>query len=75
MRSVIYGVAIVLVLLVIPGTITLLKGQRAAFFVGILFAGIVWTVAAFRLARPESYWAGRFYGPEKLPRARARFGA
>jgi hypothetical protein len=75
MGPVMYAVAAFLLLLVLPGTITLLKGQRAVFFVGILFAGIVWTVAAFRLGRPDSYWAGRFYGPEKLARARARFGA
>jgi hypothetical protein len=75
MGSVIYAAALFLALLVLPGVITLLKGQRAAFLVGVLSAGIVWTVVAFRLARPESYWAGRFYGPEKLARARARFGA
>jgi hypothetical protein len=55
MGPVIYAVAAFLLLLVLPGTITLLKGQRATFLVGILFAGIIWTVAALRLARPDSY--------------------
>ena len=69
-----YGLALVLVLIVVPGLITWLKGQRLVFFVGLLVAGIIWGVAACRLARPESYWARRFYGQDKLRRSRRRFG-
>ena len=28
--------------------------------------GFVWWIAAFRLARPESWWARRLYGPKKV---------
>lgn len=31
-------------------------------------------MAALGIAHPESSWALRFYGPEKLARARARYG-
>jgi len=27
----------------------------------------------FRLARPNSFWAQRFYGPEKLERSQSRY--
>jgi hypothetical protein len=65
----------ILVLLVgIPAGITWSKGQRAAFFLGFLILGLIWCVAACRLARPSSWWAKRFYGPEKLRRAEERFG-
>ena len=30
--------------------------------------------SAVRLAKPSSWWAGRFYDEEKLTRARQRFG-
>ena len=70
---VIYGVSAFLVLLVIPGTVTWLKGQRLVFFVGFLLAGIIWTVAAFRLARPDSWWARHFYQGDKLARATRRY--
>ncbi len=58
----------------IPAGITWSKGQRAAFLLGFLLLGVVWIVAACRLARPSSWWARRFYGPKKLKRAEARFG-
>ena len=64
------------ILIVVVGTpagITWSKGQRAAFFLGFLLLGMVWVVAACRLARPSSWWARRFYGPEKMQRALNRF--
>ncbi len=68
-------VLIILVVVVgVPAGITWSKGQRAAFFLGFLLMGMIWVVAACRLARPSSWWARRFYGPEKMQRARARFG-
>lgn len=66
-------VAILSVVIGIPAGITWAKGQRAAFFVGFLLVEMVWVVAACRLARPESWWARRFYGPEKMQRAVDRF--
>ena len=69
-----YGVAVFGVLLVIPGTVVLMKGQRALFLGGLLFGGLVWWIAALRLGRPDSWWARRFYDGEKLARARRRYG-
>ena len=67
--------SILIVTVGIPAGITWSKGQRAAFFLGFLFLGTIWMVAAFRLARPSSWWARRFYGPEKMERALNRFGS
>jgi hypothetical protein len=66
-------VAILALTVGVPATITWKKGQRAAFWLGFLLTGVVWLVAACRLARPDSPWARRFYGPEKMERARRRF--
>ncbi|GAA3510927.1 hypothetical protein [Actinocatenispora rupis] len=63
-------VAAVLVYLV-PVVITGLKGKQGMVFAG-LFLHPVWWVGAIRLAKPDSYWARRFYPPEKMDRARAR---
>jgi hypothetical protein len=65
---------ILIVVVGIPAGITWSKGQRAAFFLGFCLLGMVWVVAACRLARPSSWWARRFYGPEKMQRALNRFG-
>ena len=65
--------AILLVVVGIPAAITWSKGHRAAFFLGFLIIGMIWIVAACRLARPSSWWARRFYGPKKMQRALRRF--
>jgi hypothetical protein len=65
--------SILIVTVGIPAGITWSKGQRAAFFLGFLLLGIIWVVAACRLARPSSWWARHFYGPEKMQRAFNRF--
>ena len=67
-----YGLSLYLMLLVVPGIVTLLKGQRLVFVAGLVLAGTVWVVASFRLARPDSWWARRFYSGAKLDRARRR---
>jgi hypothetical protein len=56
-----------------PAVVTALKGHLALFVAGFLLLGLVWLIAAFRLARPNSFWARRFYGPEKLERSQARY--
>jgi hypothetical protein len=56
-----------------PAVVTGLKGHLALFVVGFLLLGLVWLIAAFRLARPNSFWARRFYGPEKLQRSQSRY--
>lgn len=66
---------ILIVTVGIPAGITWSKGRRVAFFLGFLLLGMIWIVAACRLARPSSRWARRFYGPEKMQRALNRFGA
>src|SRR5215208_3885174 len=67
--AVAYLLALFAILLGVPGTITLLKGQTLLFIAGFLAGGLVWWIAAFRLARPNSWWARRFYDAEKLQRA------
>jgi hypothetical protein len=65
-------VVIVFGLCFVPGAVTALKGHVALFVVGFFF-GVVWLFAAFRLAKPSSPWANRFYSQEKLNKARARY--
>ena len=65
--------SILIVVVGIPAGITLSKGQVAAFFLGFVLMGLIWVVAACRLARPSSWWARRLYGPEKMQRAVSRF--
>jgi hypothetical protein len=69
-----YGIVAWAVLIIVPATITVLKGQWALFIAGWLTLGIVWWIADLRLARPQSWWAARFYGPDKLARAQNRYG-
>ena len=70
-----YAVVLWIVLIVAPATITALKGQWLLFAAGWLTVGMVWWIAALRLARPRSWWARHRYGPDKLARAKARYGA
>jgi hypothetical protein len=51
------------------------KRNYTAAFVGV-FLPFVLCFGAFRLARPNSWWARRFYrGSNKMRRAEARHGA
>ncbi|HEU4736760.1 MAG TPA: hypothetical protein VFS48_07020 [Solirubrobacterales bacterium] len=72
--AVVYAVALFLVLIVGPLTVTALKGQWLLFAAGWLTIGMVWWIASLRLARPDSWWARRLYGPDKLARAQERYG-
>lgn len=67
--------SILIVTVGIPAGITGSKGRWVAFVLGFLLVGIIWWVCACRLARPTSWWARRFYGPEKMQRALTRFGS
>lgn len=69
-----YGIGLWVVLIVAPATITALKGQWALFGAGWLTLGIVWWIAALRLARPGSWWARHLYGSDKLGRSQSRYG-
>ena len=55
------------------GIITLLKGHRGAFLLGIVTIGLTWVFAAFLLAKPESLWARHAYSDRKRERARERY--
>jgi hypothetical protein len=60
-------------LVLVPAVVTALKGHWLLLGAGLLVLGLVWLIAAFRLARPNSYWARHFYSPAKLERSRARY--
>lgn len=66
--------AVLIVVVGIPAGITWSKGHRIEFLLGFLLLGMIWLVAICRLARPNSWWARRFYGPEKMRRSEERFG-
>lgn len=68
-----YGIGLWVVMIIGPATITAVKGQWRLFDAGFYTVGMVWWIVAFRLARPESWWARHFYGPKKLARAEARY--
>lgn len=70
-----YAVGLWVLLIIAPLTVTALKGQWLLFAAGWVTVGVVWWIAALRLARPDSWWARRFYRSEKLVRARERYGA
>jgi hypothetical protein len=55
------------------GGITVAKGHVALFIAGLALLGLIWLIAAPRLAKPNSPWARRFYGNEKLERSRRRY--
>jgi hypothetical protein len=61
-----------LVLFFAPAAVTALKGHVWLFVAGFI-AYLVWPVAAFRLAKPNSAWARQYYDAEKLERSRARY--
>jgi len=66
-------VLVVWAVVLTPAAVTALKGHLALFVAGFLLLGLVWLIAAVRLARPNSFWARRFYGPEKLERSQSRY--
>lgn len=59
-----------LVLLGALGAVTALKGKWGVFAVGFA-VWPAWVLGALRLAKPDSWWARRFYSPERRERARA----
>jgi hypothetical protein len=57
-----------------PVTVAEIKGHDVLLVAGFYTLGIAWWIAAFRLAKPDSWWARHLYGPRKLARAEARWG-
>jgi hypothetical protein len=54
--------------------VCLLKGKLALGLIGLPLPTVS-LLGAIRLAKPNSYWAKRHYGPEKMAKSEARFGA
>lgn len=73
--AVAYGIGLWVVLIIGPATVTALKGHWVLFAAGWITLGMVWWIAALRLAQPRSWWARHLYKPKKLGRAQARYGA
>jgi hypothetical protein len=65
---------VVLVMIVVPFTINMTKGKYGFAALGFL-VGIVWWVGVFRLAKPGSPWARKFYGPDKIAEIVRRHGS
>lgn len=65
--------AVLAVLYVASIVVTAPEGKWGYFLIGFIVHS-AWWIAAVRLAKPGSWWATRFYGGEKLARARVRFG-
>lgn len=62
-----FGTLLLGLLALVPAAvITLAKGRTLLFLCGWLTLGIPWIVGAIALAPPESSWAQRFYGEERL---------
>jgi hypothetical protein len=61
--------------LVLPvgALVTIAKGRLGWFLLGLVTSGIIWPLTALLIAAPDSAWARRFYGPEKMRRAMAAF--
>lgn len=68
-----YVVGLVVVIFLGPVTVAEMKGHDFLVGFGWLTLGVTWWIAAFRLARPESWWARHLYGPGKMARAEARY--
>jgi len=57
----------------LAGAVTAAKGRWGWVVLGLLTWGVIWFGTAFLIATPDSVWSRKFYGPEKMDRARQRF--
>lgn len=65
-----FGIALLWLLVLTPAAVvTLIKERLSLFLVGWLTFGIAWIIGAVALAPPDSAWARRFYGEERLAQA------
>jgi hypothetical protein len=64
---------ILLIAWLVAIAICILKRKIIMAIASLVTYGITAIVGAARLAKPNSYWARRFYDPAKLERARQRF--
>jgi hypothetical protein len=63
------AIALWLLALIPAAVVTILKDRFLLFVCGFLTLGIPWIVGAISLAPPDSGWARRHYGEERLARA------
>jgi hypothetical protein len=68
---IIISIASTVVFGIVPSIVCWMKGKRRWAVFGFFTAWHV--VAAFRLAKPESWWARKFYDEAKLAQAKARY--
>jgi len=75
--TLVFGLPILLGLVCTP-VICGLKGKLGLALIGVLgvpFGGSLWSlISAIRIAKPNSWWAPRYYGPKEMAVALHRFG-
>jgi hypothetical protein len=71
LASLLAVLGVLAVAIVIPSVICWLKGKRRWAILGF-WTGWHW-VPVIRLAKPTSWWARKYYGPDKLARSMERF--
>ena len=64
------GIEVIAVSLVPSLAVTLLKGRYMLLLAGLMGLFPLLWVASLKPANPSSWWARRFYDPERLERAR-----
>jgi hypothetical protein len=69
------GGLFLLVCWLLPPGVCMLKGKSIFAVFGLFFVSAVGLIGAIRLAKPDSYWACRFYDDAKCAKARTRFPA
>lgn len=69
----IVGDLAVLLLVTAFAVIAALKGKPFLVLAGLVLTPVLWVVGTARLAKPNSYWARRFYTDAKIERAERRF--
>jgi len=65
--------ALIVVCLLGPCVVCFLKGKPVFGVLGLFLVSPVAWVGAMLWAKPTSWWARRFYGPERLARAEEWF--
>ena len=69
------GGFLLLVWWAVPPLICLLKGKPLVALGGLFFVSGLGIIGAIRLAKPDSYWARRYYDDAKRAKAQKRFAA
>jgi hypothetical protein len=68
------GISVGILVLLSYTVVCLLKGKLATGLIGMVVP-VISLVGSIRLAKPDSYWARRFYREKKMDRSRERFDA